>query len=353
MSVIRLFPWFWDSAKSAFSHYVRRPFWWLMRSFHRVFPFLKTNRVKNPALITSATPDLFEFMAIGKIKSIYKEKFGTPRQGNLVPHGRGCLILDKRAVDIKWSLDALDQFSHVWLIFIFHENTNNTGKRIPMSKVRPPQGAGNKIGVFATRSPHRPNPVGLTMARITRVDVAKGIVYLDGLDLCEGTPVIDLKPYCEHVDWPGQGIAITPRWVTNPKFERTPVTFSNEATESLKRYIDIIGVCEWYKKGESEEARQAIEEIISLDPRDLNRGRGAFTVESGSEDVVPVKDTAFSRRGQKAKLTAVTRLTYVRFDELDVTFKPDDVSRSFHIVSVDLYKDREIIKKERSKAADA
>jgi len=346
-----------DSAKYWFNYYLWKPLSWLWRSWiparlgWTMTPTKRGSKTSTKNSLTTATlanldaPDTFSMVAVGRIESVYKEKFGTPRQGNLVPHGRGCLVLDKRAVDTQWSLDALQEFSHVWLVFVFHANTNVKGKATPNSKVRPPQGAGTKIGVFATRSPHRPNPIGLTMAHIVSVDTAKGVVYLDGLDLCDGTPVLDIKPYCEHVDWPGPEVAVTPKWVTNPKFERASVTFSDEALKSLRHWVDEVGECVWYKKGESDVVKQAIEEIISLDPRDLNRGRGAFSsVDEGKDKAVPIKETAFTRREERIRAKAATRLVYVRFDELDITFRPDDESRSFHVIAIDRYKDRQVNK---------
>jgi len=280
--------------------------------------------------------ETFAMVTVGTIHSVYKEKFGTPRQGNLVPHGRGTLVLDKRAVDVQFSLDALDQFSHLWLIFVFHTNTNQIGKKTPTSKVRPPQGAGAKIGVYATRSPHRPNPIGLSMARLLSVDSAKGVIELEGLDLCEGTPILDIKPYCEHVDWPGLDVAVTAKWVVNPKFERADVTFTNEALDSLKLLVDERQICQWYKRGDSDMVKQAITELISLDPRDLNRGRGVFVSEESTEPVA-VKETSFTRRESKIRGVAAARPIYVRFDELNITFKPDDQLRGFQVLEISEY----------------
>jgi tRNA-Thr(GGU) m(6)t(6)A37 methyltransferase TsaA len=292
-------------------------------------------------------PQSFQMIAVGIVNSVYKEKFGTPRQGNLVPNGRGCIVLDKRAVDIVCSLDALQEFSHVWILFVFHTNTNITSKRTPSSKVRPPQGAGAKVGVFATRSPHRPNPIGLTMAKITRVDAGKGVLYLEGLDLCDGTPILDIKPYCENVDWPGSGVAVTPEWVTNPKFDKAPVSFAPEALQKLVQLVDVDGICEWYTKGESEIVRRTIEDILSLDPRDLSRGRGAFSVPNENADAVEVKETSFTRREEKIKDKAASRPVFTRFDTLDVTFRPSEDARGFTVTAVERFIDRDVSKRKK------
>ena len=336
---------FQGNAKFAINYYVWKPIKKLLSWLYLTWFGSLMKTTKNKIIEDDKPPPCFEMMTIGTVQSVYKEKFGTPRQGNLVPHGRGCVVFDKRAVDPIWSLDSLDQFSHVWLVFVFHANTNVTGKPTPVSKVRPPQGAGAKIGVFATRSPHRPNPIGLTLARIRSIDLTAGTLFLDGLDLCEGTPILDIKPYCEHVDWPGENVATIPDWVTNPKFDRAPVTFSDEALRSLKLYVDEQGTCTWYQKGESDVVKQAIEEIISLDPRDLNRGRGTFNTDvnntNGGGEArmgISVKETSFTRREEKIRSKAAVRPIYVRFDELDITFRPaDDDSRAFHVVAIDLF----------------
>jgi tRNA-Thr(GGU) m(6)t(6)A37 methyltransferase TsaA len=354
--MIRLISTVRKDVKFLFMKYLLRPLQHFLSWFSlgTAFRQREPKKIQNHHQDASSKPDHFEMISIGHVRSVYNEKFGTPRQGSLVPSGRGSLVLDRRAVDVQWSLDALEQYSHVWLLFVFHTNTNATGKSTPSSKVRPPQGAGAKVGVFATRTPHRPNPLGLTMAKIRSVDTTAGIVYLEALDLCDGTPVLDIKPYCEHVDWPGLNVAVTPDWVSNPKFERAEVTFSEEALTSLKHLVDDRGICIWYRKGESEIVKQAIIEIVSLDPRDLNRGRGTFSITSSNDKGIPVKESSFTRRENKIKEKAATRLVYVRFDELDVTFRPaDEESRSFHILAIDAFKDRNIISVRKNKANDS
>lgn len=282
-----------------------------------------------------AQPDQITLMSIGKIKSVFKEKFGTPRQGSMVPDGRGCLVIDKRAVDPRQSLESLDQFTHVWLIFLFHHSAESSSS----AKVRPPNFGGNKVGVFATRSPHRPSPVGLSLAKISRVDMKTGTVHLTGLDLCDGTPVIDIKPYNEGADWPGAGMSSTPAWLSNPKFDLAHVEFTEQALADLDLLVRVQGVMTWYTKQEVEVVRRAIEQIIALDPRDLNRGRGAFKAKS-EEEAIPVKETSFSRREAKLRDFAVERPIYIRFDELNVTFQPASVAeeRSFLVTKIERFR---------------
>ena len=130
----------------------------------------------------------------------------------LVPDAIGRIELDTTQIQ-GVSLDGLEQHSHVWISFLFHTNTNTArlsgmnaaptpgkGGRPPRrkvfpAKVAPPALGGRRVGVFSTRSPHRPNPVGLTLVRLERVDCRRGVLHVSGLDLVNGTPVIDIKPY--------------------------------------------------------------------------------------------------------------------------------------------------------------
>lgn len=141
---------------------------------------------------------------VGVVRSPFGDRRGTPRQGTVAPDTEGILLFN---TDIpNAALDALDGFSHVWVIFIFHENTNirkHTKKTTNQSpkqqqqqqrystfpaKVVPPR-LGKRVGVFSTRSPHRPNPIGLTVCRIKAVNVQQGYVWISGMDLVDGTPV--------------------------------------------------------------------------------------------------------------------------------------------------------------------
>ena len=135
---------------------------------------------------------------IGIIHSPYQEKFGIPRQPNLVPAGKGelHLIAPYNHPDI---VRGLEQFSHLWLLFIFTQTMNKGWK----NTVRPPRLGGNeKLGVFATRSTFRPNPIGLSAVELNEI-ITQGeqiILKLGSLDLMDGTPIIDIKPYIPYSD---------------------------------------------------------------------------------------------------------------------------------------------------------
>lgn len=135
----------------------------------------------------------FQFEQIGVIRSPYKEKFAVPRQPGLVKSGGGelHLIAPYNQADAVRGLEA---FSHLWVLFIFHQ-TMEGGWR---PTVRPPRLGGNaRMGVFATRSTFRPNPVGMSLVELKGIRCQKEQVILElgGLDLVDGTPVVDIKPY--------------------------------------------------------------------------------------------------------------------------------------------------------------
>lgn len=135
----------------------------------------------------------FALAQIGTIRSPYKEKFAVPRQPGLVSSARGELWL-KAPYNQPEAVRGLEAFSHIWVIFIFH-HTMEGGWR---PTVRPPRLGGNaRMGVFATRSTFRPNPLGMSLVKLERIETRGSdvILHLQGLDLVEGTPVVDIKPY--------------------------------------------------------------------------------------------------------------------------------------------------------------
>lgn len=124
------------------------------------------------------------------------EKFGTPRQAGLVPDLAGAVEFCDGFEPAM--LDGLEGFDYIWLIWGFSLNNPDAA---PSSKVRPPRLGGNeKMGVFATRSPYRPNPLGLSSVRISSIDTAGGRISVLGADMVDGTPIYDIKPYVEYAD---------------------------------------------------------------------------------------------------------------------------------------------------------
>jgi tRNA-Thr(GGU) m(6)t(6)A37 methyltransferase TsaA len=131
--------------------------------------------------------------AIGILESCFAEKFGAPRQPGLVPAAWARLKIRKEFIP-EQSLKGLDAFSHVWLLAWFHLNTNKAFK----STVHPPRLKGKTVGVFASRSPHRPSPIGLSVAKLEKIE--GDTLFLSGTDLVDGTPIVDVKPYIPSYD---------------------------------------------------------------------------------------------------------------------------------------------------------
>ncbi|XP_074063788.1 tRNA (adenine(37)-N6)-methyltransferase isoform X2 [Macrotis lagotis] len=133
---------------------------------------------------------------IGYIESCFSAKNGTPRQPSICSLSRACLRIRKSVFNNpEHSVMGLEQFSHVWVLFVFHKNGHLSCK----AKVQPPRLNGTKTGIFSTRSPHRPNAIGLTLAKLDKVE---GAIYLSGIDMINGTPVLDIKPYIPDYDAP-------------------------------------------------------------------------------------------------------------------------------------------------------
>lgn len=141
-----------------------------------------------------------EIIPIAYIHTEFPEKFGIPRQSGLAGGLRGRIVFEKQFRDPE-ALRGLEGFSHLWLIWEF---SANRGGRDWQPTVRPPRLGGNQhMGVFATRSPFRPNPLGLSCVELERVDwdASDGpVILVKGADLMDGTPIYDIKPYIKYAD---------------------------------------------------------------------------------------------------------------------------------------------------------
>lgn len=148
--------------------------------------------------MTMMTMDTIAMRPIGIIHSVFKEKFGIPRQPGLVEEARATLEI-LPPYNRPEAFRGLEAFSHVWIVFVFHECVREEWR----PTVRPPRLGGNqRLGVFATRSTFRPNPIGLSPVRLERLECEEGAVrlHLSGVDLLDGTPVLDIKPYLPYAD---------------------------------------------------------------------------------------------------------------------------------------------------------
>ena len=139
-----------------------------------------------------------EIKPIGEISTPFKEKFGIPRQSGRAKSAQGKILFYPEFSDIT-AFSGLEEFSHIWIIFDF----NKAHKENYSPTVRPPRLGGNKrMGVFATRSPFRPNSLGLTVARLVKIKKEKNriAVYVKGIDILDGSPIYDIKPYIPYAD---------------------------------------------------------------------------------------------------------------------------------------------------------
>jgi tRNA-Thr(GGU) m(6)t(6)A37 methyltransferase TsaA len=198
---------------------------------------------------------IFQFETIAVIESPYQEKFAIPRQPNLVSAAKGKVILVGEANNSELVRD-LAQFSHIWLLFIFHGTQTQGWKPL----VKPPRLGGNKkTGVLATRSTFRPNPIGMSVVKLDKVSIEnkQTILYISGLDLLDGTPIVDIKPYLPYSD------AITD---ANAGFAQTEpqtalsVSFTKQAQKDAERLVNMLD-----KK--YSDLTLLIEQVLKQDPR--------------------------------------------------------------------------------------
>jgi len=140
-----------------------------------------------------------EMKVVARIKSPFSGKFGIPRQSGLVPELRSTIVFEPEYRNPE-ALRGMEGFSHLWLIWQFSEAARDTWS----PTVRPPRLGGNtRMGVFATRSPFRPNPIGLSCVEIVAIEEQPGhgtVIVVSGADLMDGTPIYDIKPYTVYAD---------------------------------------------------------------------------------------------------------------------------------------------------------
>lgn len=181
---------------------------------------------------------------VAYIKNAYKEKFGVPRQSGLAPSVKSVIEFCEGFTDEN-IIRGIEQYSHLWLVWGF---SKNEGKWSPT--VRPPRLGGNKrVGVFATRSPFRPNGLGLSCVKLEFVEKNnKGLkLVVSGADLSDNTPIYDIKPYLPYVD---SVEGASGGFADEHKNDFIDVEFSEKVRNSL-----------------SDEQLEMLYEVLSLDPR--------------------------------------------------------------------------------------
>lgn len=139
--------------------------------------------------------DSIQLKPIGQVRSCFVEKFAIPRQPALAPAARGIIEL-QAPYNQPQALAGLEQVSHIWVIFVFHQALGQEQRL----QVRPPRLGGNRyLGVFASRASHRPNSIGQSVVRLEHIDEHCRL-HISGIDLLDGTPVLDIKPYIPFVE---------------------------------------------------------------------------------------------------------------------------------------------------------
>lgn len=221
--------------------------------------------------------------AIGMVRSCFGGKFGVPRQPGLCPSAWGQLFFHEgfKNPDL---LRGIEGFSHLWLIFGFHSTAGQGWN----PTVRPPRlGGNNRVGVLASRSTFRPNGLGLSLVRLERIEAASPqgpVLHLGGLDLIDGTPVYDIKPYLPYAECVPDASA----GFASGDIPRLDVVVADQAAKAFENLPD--------------RARKVIREALSLDPRppvqanEPDRVFGAllcghnvrFTVEDGTCQITEI-----------------------------------------------------------------
>lgn len=183
---------------------------------------------------------------IGHIETDYKEKFGIPRQSGLVKESTGRILFEKE-YNVPEAFRGLEDFSHIWVLWQFSEAVRESWS----PTVRPPLLGGNKrMGVFATRSPFRPNSIGLSALNLEKIEHSKSegvILYVSGADLMDGTPVYDIKPYLPYADSIPDAVG---GFTESLEERRLEVDFPKELLEKVAK-----------------EKRTALTAVLEADPR--------------------------------------------------------------------------------------
>lgn len=185
---------------------------------------------------------------IGYLESCYRDKFGTPRQPGLSPQAWSRLKI-RADLQPEQALQGLEKFSHLWLVFVFHQNKVSRYH----AKVHPPRLGGESMGVFATRSPHRPNPIGLSLVELVRIEGDS--LILAGADLVDGTPILDIKPYIPEIEAKPEART---GWLNKAEKKQITVEFLPEAETVLVN---------WQGEHEDKKLREMIVDTLKLDPR--------------------------------------------------------------------------------------
>jgi tRNA (adenine37-N6)-methyltransferase len=195
----------------------------------------------------------FEFKPIGIIRSCYTNKFGIPRQPGLVKSATAVLEL-LPPYNQPEAFRGLEDFSHVWISFVFHQSISKGWK----ATVRPPRLGGNeRVGVFASRSNFRPNPIGLSVVELKKVEGTQ--LTLAGGDFLDETPVLDIKPYIPYSD-------------SLPNAEGAFASHSPKAGNTVKFLPEVEQKFQTLETGTRPQLRKLIADMLAFNPRPAYQG---------------------------------------------------------------------------------
>lgn len=215
--------------------------------------------------ITMSDSATYPIHAIGRIHSPYAQKFAVPRQPGLVTAAQASIELLGEAATAD-SVRGLEQFSHIWVMFIFDQTHQQGWKPL----VRPPRLGGNqKLGVFATRSTFRPNPIGLSVVELKGIRNEQGRIFIDvtGGDWVNGTPVIDIKPYVPYADAP-------PHAQGGFAHEQPDATLTTEFSDTAKQQLAHLQL-------HYPQLELLIQQVLAQDPRPAYQRENASNKEYG------------------------------------------------------------------------
>ncbi|ONM55131.1 uncharacterized isoform X2 [Zea mays] len=212
----------------------------------------------------------YPLVPIGTVESCFSTRNGTPRQPLVVTLARATLVLDPARVPAA-ALEGLASYSHCWILYVFHLNTDldklwkDPARSKLKAKVRVPRLKGGKMGVLATRSPHRPNPIGLSVAKVEAVN--GHTLLLSGVDLVDGTPVLDIKPYLPYSD-SVKGAAV-PSWL------EVDGALAVESVHFSEHFISALSTCWMHVQmslyASADEFQDLIKQALSWDIRSISQ----------------------------------------------------------------------------------
>ncbi|KAJ4823784.1 hypothetical protein Tsubulata_012106, partial [Turnera subulata] len=268
---------------------------------------------------------------IGIVQSCFSTRNGTPRQPLLVPLARACLVFDSARVPPA-SLEGLAEYSHCWIIYIFHLNTDleklwkQSSRSKFKAKVRVPRLKGGRMGVFATRTPHRPCPIGLTVAKVEAV--RENMVLLSGVDLVDGTPILDIKPYLPYCD--SINGATVPDWVmVDSMLAVASVSFSDSFPSSLADCWEKVKNKSLYAS--AGELQCLIRQVLSWDIRSVsqrNQPHDKPLIKAGSNEATSDSETLHDEEASDHEkgLTPVPSsdiVYHLMLEAIDVSYRID------------------------------